>query len=542
MVVMVVMGRRADQPVAAGRCSSCRIRYRPLLRAAAVALAVVTLGEGVRAFAGGSQARGGAGARRGLLGQPSLTRMSSTPGDSSRYLPISSNLPPEVKEDSPPILAANDVPTRFQPHEQSLLAEGSLTPCVIKVVGVGGGGGNAVNRMVQTGIEGVEFWSLNTDAQALSRNLAPGKLAIGQDVTRGLGAGGNPAVGRKAAEESSEDIRQVVQGGDMVFVTAGMGGGTGSGAAPIVAEAAREQGSLTVGVVTKPFGFEGRKRMSQANEAIADLRERVDTLIVVSNDKLLQIVPENTPLQEAFLVADDILRQGVVGISEIIIKPGLVNVDFADVRSIMSGAGTALMGVGRGKGKTRASDAAQAAISSPLLDFPVKQARGIVFNIIGDADLTLSEINEAAQVIYSNVDPDANIIFGALVDPNLQGELHITVLATGFSQAALENGRAAAGSAAAFSTSTAGPIRTQIPPAVDRPVASYANARAAPPSPSPAPSSLNSGRARSARPSGMDYSDVAPPPQNDPFQSRRDKPQGKRARILSFMRKLLFGR
>ncbi|CBN79234.1 conserved unknown protein [Ectocarpus siliculosus] len=312
-----------------------------------------------------------------------------------------------------------EVPTTFEPHAAQLMPDGGNTPCSIKVVGVGGGGGNAVNRMVQTGIAGVEFWSLNTDAQALSRNLAPGKLAIGQSVTRGLGAGGVPSVGRKAAEESMDDLRLVVQGADMVFVTCGMGGGTGSGAAPYVAEAARDQGCLTVGVVTKPFAFEGRKRMSQANEGIELLREKVDTLIVIANDKLLQIVPEDTPVQDAFLVADDILRQGVVGISEIIIKPGLVNVDFADVRSVMNKAGTALMGLGKAKGKNRAAEAARAAIESPLLDFPVTDAKGIVFNIIGDADLTLAEINEAASVIYANVDPDANIIFGALVDADV---------------------------------------------------------------------------------------------------------------------------
>ncbi|CAM9494488.1 unnamed protein product, partial [Ectocarpus sp. 6 AP-2014] len=348
------------------------------------------------------------------------------------------------------------------------------------VVGVGGGGGNAVNRMVQTGIAGVEFWSLNTDAQALSRNLAPGKLAIGQSVTRGLGAGGVPSVGRKAAEESMDDLRLVVQGADMVFVTCGMGGGTGSGAAPYVAEAARDQGCLTVGVVTKPFAFEGRKRMSQANEGIELLREKVDTLIVIANDKLLQarwgcrrlsksIVPEDTPVQDAFLVADDILRQGVVGISEIIIKPGLVNVDFADVRSVMNKAGTALMGLGKAKGKNRAAEAARAAIESPLLDFPVTDAKGIVFNIIGDADLTLAEINEAASVIYANVDPDANIIFGALVDADVaNGELQITVLATGFEDGNTRRGvrssaAAAAGAAARMPGSGRPVIRTQEP-------------------------------------------------------------------------------
>lgn len=250
----------------------------------------------------------------------------------------------------------------------------------------------------------------------------------------GLGAGGSPDVGAKAAEESREEILQMVSDADLVFVTAGMGGGTGSGAAPVVAECAKQSGALTVGVVTKPFAFEGRKRLAQANQAIMNMKDRVDTLIVVSNDKLLQIVPENTPLTDAFLVADDILRQGVVGISEIIIKPGLVNVDFADVRTIMGNAGTALMGIGHGKGKTRAQDAAMAAISSPLLDFPIAKAKGIVFNIVGGEDMTLQEINAAAEVIYQNVDQDANIIFGALVDEKLtSGEVSITVLATGFS-------------------------------------------------------------------------------------------------------------
>lgn len=245
-------------------------------------------------------------------------------------------------------------------------------------------------------------------------------------VYRGLGAGGSPDVGAKAAEESREDLAQMVSDADLVFVTAGMGGGTGSGAAPVVAECAKKAGALTVGVVTKPFAFEGRKRLAQANQAIQNMKDRVDTLIVVSNDKLLQIVPENTPLTDAFLVADDILRQGVVGISEIIIKPGLVNVDFADVRTIMGNAGTALMGIGHGKGKTRAQDAAMAAISSPLLDFPISRAKGIVFNVVGGEDMTLQEINAAAEVIYQNVDQDANIIFGALVDDKrTSGEVRV---------------------------------------------------------------------------------------------------------------------
>lgn len=310
---------------------------------------------------------------------------------------------------------------------------GAVSPCVIKVVGVGGGGGNAVMRMIDTGVSGVEFIAINTDLQALDRfdGIAQ-TLNIGKEVTRGLGAGGIPDNGRKAAEESRAEIMKLVGGSDLVFVTAGMGGGTGSGAAPIVAEVAREAGALTVGVVTKPFGFEGKRRMQQALVAIENLRAVVDTLIIVSNDRLLQIIPENTPLQRAFSVADDVLRQGVVGISEIIIRPGLINVDFADVRTIMGDAGTALMGIGRGSGKSRAQEAAAAAISSPLLDFPIEKAKGVVFNIVGGNDLTLQEINAAAEVIYEAVDPNANIIFGALVDESMNGEIAITVIATGF--------------------------------------------------------------------------------------------------------------
>eukprot|EP01036_Dinobryon_divergens_P029496 gene29496-38599_t len=361
-------------------------------------------------------------------------------------------------------------------------AEGSGSPCRIKVIGVGGGGGNAVNRMMEssTGILGVELWAVNTDAQALSRSLAPKKLNIGSLTSRGLGAGGSPAVGAQAATESRDEITEMVKDADLVFVTAGMGGGTGSGAAPIVADCAKQAGALTVGVVTKPFGFEGRKRMTQAKEAILEMKGCVDTLIVVSNDKLLEIVPENTPLTDAFLVADDILRQGVVGISEIIIKPGLVNVDFADVRSIMGNAGTALMGIGQGKGKTRAVDAAMAAISSPLLDFPISKAKGIIFNIVGGSDMTLQEINSAAEVIYANVDVDANIIFGALVDDKVS----ITVLATGFATdfyssdaekeeaakaAAAAQPAAALGKKPASQSGVAGPTRQPLPTSLKPP-------------------------------------------------------------------------
>lgn len=318
-----------------------------------------------------------------------------------------------------------------------LMPDGGLSPCVIKVLGVGGGGTNAVDRMLDTSILGVEFWAINTDAQALGRSKAKGAqvLNIGSEVTRGLGAGGDPEVGRLAAEESREEIGAMVAGTDLCFVTSGMGGGTGSGAAPVVSEIAKESGALTVAIVTKPFAFEGRRRMRQATEAIDRLRQNVDTVIVVSNNKLLDIIPENTPLEASFRVADDILRQGVVGISEIIVRPGLINVDFADVRSVMHDAGTALMGIGTGQGKTSAEDAAIAAISSPLLDAPVDEATGVVFNIIGGESLSLQEVDRAARVIYENVHDDANVIFGALVDDEItDGTVSITVLATGFQE------------------------------------------------------------------------------------------------------------
>jgi len=302
----------------------------------------------------------------------------------------------------------------------------------IKVVGVGGGGSNAVNRMIASDLLGVEFWVVNTDAQALMQSNAPQHIQIGQKLTRGLGAGGNPAIGQKAAEESRDDIASALEDADLVFITAGMGGGTGTGAAPIVAEIAKEMGALTVGVVTRPFTFEGRRRTTQAEEGIAALQGRVDTLIVIPNDRLLSVISEQTPVQEAFRTADDVLRQGVQGISDIITIPGLVNVDFADVRAVMADAGSALMGIGMGSGKSRAREAAMAAISSPLLDSSVDGAKGVVFNITGGDDLTLHEVNAAAEVIYEVVDPNANIIFGAVIDERLQGEIRITVIATGF--------------------------------------------------------------------------------------------------------------
>ena len=314
------------------------------------------------------------------------------------------------------------------------MPDGGLSPCIIKVIGVGGGGSNAVDRMMDTRVGGVEFWAVNTDSQALGRSKARGAsvLNIGSTVTRGLGAGGSPAVGEQAAEESRQDIMAMLMGSDLVFVTSGMGGGTGSGAAPVVAEVAKEAGALTIGIVTKPFDFEGRRRMTQALDAIDRLKQNVDTVIVVSNNKLLEIIPDDTPIERAFAVADDILRQGVVGIADIIIKPGMVNVDFADVRTVMQNAGTALMGIGIGSGKTRAEDAAAAAISSPLLDTTIDQATGVVFNLSDGTSMSLAEVSRAAKMIYDNVEKDANVIFGALIDESLGETVSMTVLATGF--------------------------------------------------------------------------------------------------------------
>ncbi|KAI8472295.1 MAG: plastid division protein FtsZ2 [Monoraphidium minutum] len=304
----------------------------------------------------------------------------------------------------------------------------------IKVFGVGGGGSNAVNRMMQgNGPHGVEFWVANTDAQALAASPvdARNRIQIGGQLTRGLGAGGNPDIGLKAAQESRVELEAALEGADMVFVTAGMGGGTGSGAAPVVAATARAMGILTVGIVTVPFTFEGRQRLNQAREALANLHASVDTLITIPNDRLLQAVDSNLPLGEAFRVADDVLRSGVRGISDIITVPGLVNVDFADVRTVMSNAGSSLMGQGRASGKDRAREAALLATSSPLLEVGIEQATGIVYNITGPEDMTLFEVNAAAEIIYDLVDPDANLIFGAVVDPSLEDEVSITLIATG---------------------------------------------------------------------------------------------------------------
>ncbi len=304
----------------------------------------------------------------------------------------------------------------------------------IKVVGVGGGGTNAVNRMIEAGLQGIEFIAINTDGQALLRSKADVRLRIGDQLTKGLGAGANPEIGRRAAEESREEIIKVLDKPDMVFITAGMGGGTGTGAAPVIAEIAKEAGALTVGVVTKPFNFEGKVRMAQAEEGIKELKERVDTLITIPNERLFQIVDKRTSVIEAFRFADDVLRQGVQGISDLITITGLINVDFADVKTIMDQAGSALMGIGVARGENRAVEAAKTAVSSPLLETSIEGAKGIVLNITGSSDLGLFEINEAAAIITEAADPDANIIFGAVIDDKQGDEIRITVIATGFNK------------------------------------------------------------------------------------------------------------
>lgn len=302
----------------------------------------------------------------------------------------------------------------------------------IKVVGVGGGGGSAINRMIESGIKGVEFVAINTDIQALHYNKAGEKIHIGKTVTRGLGAGMNPDLGKGAAEESQNELREALKGCDMVFVTCGLGGGTGSGASPIVAQIARDLGALTVAVVTKPFVFEGGQRKNIADRAFADLADKVDTIITISNDKLLQVIDKRTSLLEAFAIADDVLRQGVQGIAEIITVPGVINADFADVKAVMANAGSALMGIGQASGENKAIEAAKAAINSNLLDMSIDGARGIVFTITGGPDLSMNEVSDAAKVITSAADEDAKIIFGAVIDEKMKDQIKITVVATGF--------------------------------------------------------------------------------------------------------------
>jgi cell division protein FtsZ len=303
---------------------------------------------------------------------------------------------------------------------------------VIKVVGIGGGGVNAVNRMIDVGLKGVEFIAVNTDAQALLMSDADVKLDIGRELTRGLGAGADPEVGRQAAEEHREEIEEVLKGADMVFITAGKGGGTGTGGAPIVAEIAKAQGALTIGVVTRPFAFEGRQRAVKAEQGIANLKEKVDTLIVIPNDRLLDVGSATTSVLEAFRMADEVLLQGVQGITDLITTPGLINLDFADVKAVMTDAGSSLMGIGQARGDSRAAEAARAAISSPLLEASIEGARGVLLNIAGGSDLGLFEVNEAASIISDAAHPDANIIFGAVVDDTLGDEVRVTVIAAGF--------------------------------------------------------------------------------------------------------------
>ncbi len=304
----------------------------------------------------------------------------------------------------------------------------------IKVIGVGGGGNNAVNRMISAGLKGVDFIGINTDAQALQMSRAAEKIQIGIKLTKGLGAGANPEIGQSAAEESRDEIVKSLLGADMIFVAAGMGGGTGTGAAPVVAEIAREIGALTVGVVTRPFSFEGRKRAMQAERGILELRDKVDTLITIPNDRLMQIVDKHTTVQEAFRIADDVLLQGVQGISDLITIPGLINLDFADVKTIMAETGSALMGIGQASGENRAADAARKAISSPLLETSIEGAKGVLLNITGGSNLTLMEVNEASEIVGEAADQEANIIFGAVIDESLKDDLRVTVIATGFDQ------------------------------------------------------------------------------------------------------------
>ena len=346
----------------------------------------------------------------------------------------------------------------------------------IRVIGVGGGGSNAVNRMIQAGIQGVEFIVVNTDAQALLDAQAPQRMRIGDKLTRGLGAGGNPESGEKAAMESAEDLNALVDGADMVFVTAGMGGGTGTGAAPVVAKLAREAGALTIGVVTRPFAFEGTKRRRVAEDGLKRFREQVDTLIVIPNDRLLQIADKKVSIVDAFTLADDVLRQGIQGISELITVPGLINLDFADVKTIMSMGGAALMAVGEASGDERARDAATQALSSRLLDVSIDGARGILFNVTGGPDLTLYEINQAATIIRETAHPDVNLIFGAVIDEKMSNKLRITVIATGFEHTTpMRQMASVAGTQASRMMPNRTPARESVP--ASAPAANTHNAR-----------------------------------------------------------------
>ena len=308
----------------------------------------------------------------------------------------------------------------------------------IRVVGVGGGGSNAVDRMISADVAGVEFITIITDAQALMRSQAPIRIRIGDKATRGLGSGGSPALGQKAAEESTEDLREAIEGADMVFIAGGMGGGTGTGGAPIIADIAQETGALTVGVVTRPFGFEGTTRGRVAEEGIRDLQERVDTLVIIPNDRLLTVAEPKTTITEAFAMADDVLRQAIQGVSDLITQPGLINLDFNDVRTVMTQSGTALMALGEGQGETRAADAINQALNSPLLDISIDGARGVLLNFTGGMDMTLHEVNEAAEIVAKAADPNANIIFGTVIEESMEGRVTVTVIATGFQREVAE--------------------------------------------------------------------------------------------------------
>ncbi len=332
----------------------------------------------------------------------------------------------------PDIFGRRDVENIQSSDNMEQMPAPGISPAKIKVIGVGGGGGNAVNRMIKSGLTGVEFWLMNTDLQVLNYASCKNKIQLGSKLTNGLGAGGEPQVGEKAAEEAQQEITAAIEGADMVFVTAGMGGGTGTGAAPVVAKIAKDLGILTIGVVTKPFSFEGKRRQNQAQQGLEKLRESVDALIVIPNDKLLDVVDRRVSLQESFIVVDEVLLRGVQGISDIITIPGLINVDFADVKSVMAASGSALMGIGRGTGEGRAVEAAKIAINSQLLETSINGASGVIVNITGGPDMTLHEVTDATNIINDAVLDDARVIIGAVVDDNIQGEIQITVIATGF--------------------------------------------------------------------------------------------------------------
>ncbi len=366
--------------------------------------------------------------------------------------PVIAEAPPPAAAEAPPAVAEAAPPAPAEPKEapapqrtlfsteepKKRMADSRRSvpepehAATIKVIGIGGGGCNAVNRMVRAGLSGVDFFSVNSDVQALRSAATDNTVHIGGGQTRGLGAGANPTLGREAAEESREDLALILDGADLVFLTAGMGGGTGTGAAPVIAQIARESGALTIAVVTKPFAFEGKKRMQIAENGIVELEAKVDTLITIPNERILQVIEKKTPLNEAFAYADDVLRQGIQGISDLITQPGLINLDFADVKTIMTDAGSAMMGIGEGSGEHRAADAAQKAIASPLLETTIEGARGVIFNITGGPDMAMYEVNEAAEMISRAVDPDAQIIFGASIDPGMSGKVRVTVLAAGF--------------------------------------------------------------------------------------------------------------